>query len=101
MISLLFINKNGKNLGISNKIVKIFFGCKMKVKIENSYSETLNKLSGAPQVSVQGPLLFLIFINELTNDIKSEIKLFALDVKLFVRALLKETTQMNVDKLSY
>ena len=94
-----------KNLGISKKkivnIVKYFLvGRIMKVRIGNSYSETQNISSRVPQGSVLGPL-FLIFIKDLTNDIKSEIKLFFDDVKLLVSPLSKETTQTDLNKLLY
>ena len=54
------------------------FGRTMKVKIGSTYSET--------QYIPLRPLLFLIFVNDLSNDIKLEIELFA-DVKQFVRPL--------------
>ena len=41
--------------------------------------------SGVPQGSVLGPLLFLIYINDLTDNISSNMRLFADDSSLFVR----------------
>ena len=54
-----------------------------RVQINGSHSSWLPVLSGVPQGTVLGPLLFLIYINDLTNNLQSDIRLFADDCILY------------------
>ena len=58
-------------------------GRRQKVKVHSSYSEWALVKSGVPQGSVLGPVLFMIFINDLPDAIQgTTINLFADDAKL-------------------
>ena len=69
---------------------------KMKVIVSHRASEVRNVRSGVPQGSVLGPLLFLFYVNFLTNDIVSSTKIFADDLKLYI----KINTANNLDHIS-
>ena len=56
-----------------------------RVVIRGSTSESFAVTSGVPQGSVLGPILFLIFINDLPLEIISPLRLFADDSKVFSR----------------
>ena len=53
------------------------------VVLNGQFSSWANVDTGVPQGSILGPLLFLIYINDLTNDLSSSAKLFADDTSLF------------------
>ena len=57
----------------------------MRVMVNDSSSSWANVSSGVPQGSVLGPLLFLIFVNDLPDWVKSSIKMFADDTKLWTK----------------
>ena len=73
--------------GISGNLLRLLQNYlddrKQRVVINGSYSDYLNIQSGVPQGSVLGPLLFLVYINDLERNIKSNIRFFADDTMLF------------------
>ena len=61
-----------------------------QVKVGSSLSETCQVVSGVPQGSVIGPLLFNLFINDITDCLDSTTstsKLFADDIKIYTELL--------------
>ena len=76
-----------KQNGISGSLLTLFenYLCnrKQRVVLNGSCSDFFTIESGVPQGSVLGPLLFLIYINDLETNIKSDIKFFADDTMLF------------------
>lgn len=53
------------------------------VKLKSYISNPTSVLSGVPQGSVLGPLLFLIYINDIACNISSQIRLFADDCVIY------------------
>ena len=56
---------------------------KMRVGVQESFSERVDVVSGVPQGSVLGPLLFLIFVNDLPNWVRNSMRMFADDRKIW------------------
>jgi hypothetical protein len=57
---------------------------KQATVIKGEKSDLMSIPAGVPQGSVLGPLLFLVYINDIVTDIESVIKLFADDTSLSV-----------------
>ncbi len=55
-----------------------------RVVINGQSSEWKNVSAGVPQGSILGPLLFLVYINDIVNDIHSNIRLFADDTSIYI-----------------
>ena len=75
-----------RNIGISGSLLQWFESYLtsryQKVVIKGKSSELKRLLAGVPQGSILGPLLFLIFINDLGEDFVSDLNMFADDTAL-------------------
>ena len=56
---------------------------RQRVQIRGSYSEWSPVISGVPHVSILGPIMFFIYVNDIHNIITSTAKLFADDTKIY------------------
>ena len=68
-----------------------------RVVLNGIYSNWMGMEAGVPQGSVLGPLLFLVYINDLTDNISSHMKLFADDSSLFARVTDVTDTQQKLE----
>ena len=92
--------------GIQDKLLiwfKIFLvGGQQCVVLNNIQSSWSTVTSGVPQGSVLGPLLFTIFVNDIPHIVRSDVYLFADDIKLS-RTIKSsddiQTLQDNIGKL--
>ena len=66
-------------------------------RINGVLSDCIEVTSGVPQGSVLGPLLFLLYINDIDLDITSKCKLYADDTALY-RPIKNEKDQEELQK---
>ena len=79
------LRKNGINGNLLDVIIDFLKNRHQRVVLNGKESAWEPILSGVPQGSVLGPLLFLLYINDLTDNISSSMRLFADDSSLFLR----------------
>ena len=61
--------------------------------LRNGCSHWAPVISGVPQGSITGPVFFLLYINDLSNVVSTQVKMFADDTKLYGPANNKEDCQ--------
>lgn len=93
--------------GISGNLLRwisqFLHGRTQSVVLDGSVSSICNVTSGVPQGSVLGPLLFLIFINDICSICENDVsmKLFADDAKLYTEIRLNDNSlQRSLNRLS-
>ena len=76
-----------KNSGVTGRTlawIKSFLSNReQRVRVDDEYSTWKPVKSGVPQGSVLGPILFVVFINDMPDVVRSICQLFADDAKIF------------------
>ena len=97
-----------QSYGVKGRIltwIKSFLtGHTQVVKVNGSVPESAPVLSGIPQGNVLGPLLFVIYINDLPEAINSDSFLFADDTKVFREITSQDDAfalQSDIDSLQH
>ena len=82
-----FLIQKLKKNGITGKILKwiksFLFKRRQRVNVNGVNSSWCSVASGVPQGTITGPLSFLVYINDITDNIKSKCKLYADDLVLY------------------
>ena len=77
-----------RTIGCSDSIVNWFLSYlsnrRQLVVINGQASDWASVLAGVPEGSILGPLLFLIFINDIVKHLGCSIRLFADDTSLYI-----------------
>lgn len=96
-----------KSYGIGGKIstwiADYLRGRTQRVSVNGSTSNWSDVTSGIPQGSVLGPILFVIFINDLPDAVDSVTRIFADDTKMYGRVVTeddRECIQRDIERLS-
>ena len=77
------LKQNGISGNLLNLLCDFLRNRKQRVLLKWQVSDWSDVRAGVPQGSMLGPLLFLIYINDLSEGLPSNAKLFADDTSLF------------------
>ena len=99
---LLKLKAHGIGDSITDWIEQWLTDRRQRVVVDGEVSTWKSVLNGVPQGSVLGPILFLIYINDLDDSITSNVLKFADDTKLFRKVNTdgdKQHLQNDLDRL--
>ena len=82
---ILKIKSHGMGKSIVNWIEQWLTDRRQMVVVDGEVSSWKSVLNGVPQGSVLGPVLFLVYINDLEEEVTGKILKFADDKKLFTK----------------
>jgi len=93
----------GLGVGLMKWIGSLLSNRLMRVMVNGQYSSWSVVVSGVPQGSILGPLLFLLFVNDIPDWIITNITMFADDTKIWTQLSCPEDAvklQQDLDMLS-
>ena len=93
------LKQNGVSGNLLNLIIDFLDARKQRVALDGQYSSWASVKAGVPQNSILVPLFFLIFINDLSDNLLSNPKLFTDDTSLLsvVRDITLSAKNLNDD----
>ena len=78
------LETNGVTEEVLNWFTNYLMDRKQRVVLPGVTSDWAFKKAGVPQGSILGPILFLLYLNDIVTDIGSNIRLFADDTSLYI-----------------
>ena len=96
------------SIGVQGQVLRwietFLAGRRHRVSLSGELSDWIQVTSGIPQGSVLGPILFVIFVNDMPDVLKNCCKLFADDAKLY-RPILSDadiqSLQIDIDNMEW
>ena len=93
------LQSNGITSKLHKCISSFLFNRLQWVKVGTSCSNKCNVINGVPQGSILGPILFAIYINDLSNCLTSQCKIFADDIKIYHKSFNHDIVQMDINNM--